>query len=81
MLPHNIKGVASSEGRLIVPSGIFFTNNLLSTHFLQKKYKGCERRGGNGDSSVQENNQALEDRERKLKICIKFYIYEETQNL
>ena len=37
--------------------------------------------GGNGDSSVQENNQALEDRERKLKICIKFYIYEETQNL
>ena len=43
--------------------------------------RGRERRGGNGDSSVQENNQALEERERKLKICIKFYIYEETQNL
>lgn len=30
---------------------------------------------------ARKNNQALEERERKLKICIEFYIYEETQNL
>ena len=43
--------------------------------------RGRERRGGSGECCVQENNQALEERERKLKICIEFYIYEETESL
>lgn len=34
-----------------------------------------------GELCARENNQALEERERKLKIYIEFYIYEETQNL